>query len=180
MNAREISLTAMLSAMIFVFASIRMILPIPLGIITLYIFRRFERNAVRSLFMSSLLHLFFLMFVMFDVYTMAMWGVSVLDNFVAAKMITNDFFTFKNLTMFNVGGIAALPHIFFVMVIIWNSLLEASMELPIFITVLIRGLIVYMWYGIITLIGFKIVKRILDKYMIKAEMFDQIIGGINV
>ena len=180
MNTREISLTAMLAAMLFVFTSVRMILPIPLGIIGLYIFRRFERNAVRALFMSSVLHLFFLIFIMFDIYTVVLWGVSVLDNFIAAKMIMNDFFTFKNLTMFNAGGIAALPYIFFFIVIIWNSLLEVLTIVPALIWVLVISIIIYIYYGFSTFVGFEIVKRILDGYMIKVEIFEQIIGGINV
>lgn len=46
--------------------------------------------------------------------------------------------------------------------------------------IIIAFLFIYFCGGISMLIGFKIVKRILDKYMIKVEMFDQIIGGIMI
>lgn len=120
MNAREISLIAILSAMLFVFTSISMVIPVPVGVAGLYIFRRFEHSAVRALFISRILQVFFLVFAFFDIFVMFTWTSSVIQDWVISVMFIRDSFTFKSSTLFNMGGITALPFMIFATVLAWE------------------------------------------------------------
>ena len=185
MNTREISLIAMMAAMLFVFTSIEMFVPVPVGIIGLYVFRRFERIAVKALFISNILQVFFV-FAFFDIFIMFMWACTVMKNWVISAIIIKDSFVFRNSTLFNIGGILSLPFAFFSIIFSFENvgaLVGPSLGyVPTTPFVTCMGIMVaivgfYVFSGTAMFIGFKIMKRILDRYMIKVEMFDQIIGG---
>lgn len=187
MNTREISLIAMLSAMMFVATSIRLIIPVPVGIIGLYVFRKFEYNIIKALFISDVLQVIFLVFAFFDIFVMFTWVFSVMEDCVISAMVMKDSFTFKNITLFNIGGITALPFVCLStmfameivampMVSVW-SYMTIPLEMGAYINIAIVFLITYCSGGILMLIGFKTVKEILDRSVIRVEIFDQIIGG---
>lgn len=186
MNTREISLIAMMAAMLFVFTSIEMFVPVPVGMIGLYIFRRFERDAVKALFISNILQVFFLVFAFFDVFIMFMWACAVVKNWVISAIVIRDSFVFRGFSIFNIGGILSLPFAFFSVVFSFEnagSLIGSSLgyvpttPLATCVGIMVAVAIFYFLSGIAMFIGFKIVKRVLDRYMIKIEIFDQIIGG---
>lgn len=177
MNAREISLIAMLSAMIFVFTIVKFAVPAPTGIIVLYVFRKFKRNAIRALFISNVLQVIFVVFAFFNIYAVSMWAVSVVDDCVISALVTRDSFTFKKFTLFNIGGISVLPFTYLAIMFGWSELMEISSTVIVAgISIVVVSLMMYVVSGIMVLVGFKIVKRVLDRGVIKLEIFDQIIG----
>jgi len=177
MNTREISLVAMISAIMFVFTSIAMLLPIPIGLVVVYIFRRFEYNVIRALFISNILRMIFLVFAFLNPYTMLVWVIAVMDDFILSVMIIRDSFKFKNFTVFNIGGITMIPYTILMVISGWEVLVGGSILVPAYVTAIIIGAIIYGFSGMAEFISFKVVKRILDKSIFKVEMFDKIIGG---
>ena len=59
----------------------------------------------------------------------------------------------------------------------WPAFMEASKAVPAFMSAIGVVLTIYIVSGVSMLVGFGIVKIILDKYMINKEMFDQVISG---
>ena len=186
MNTREISLIAMMAAMLFVFTSIEMFVPVPVGMIGLYVFRRFGRDAVKALFISNILQVFFLVFAFFDAFIIFMWVCTVAKNWLISAIIIRDSFVFRGSTIFNIGGILSLPFAFFSVIfsfenagtLIGDSLgYVPTTPLATGAGIMVAIVIFYFTSGIIMLIGFKIVKEILDRSIIKVEIFDKIIGG---
>jgi hypothetical protein len=176
-----------MAAMLFVFTSIRLIIPVPVGIIGLYVFRKFECNTIKALFISDILQVIFLVFAFFDIFVMFVWVFSVMEDCVISAMIMKDSFTFKNITLFNIGGITVLPFaclstmfaleiVIMPVVFVWSDMM-ILLEMGTYTGIVMAFLITYCSGGIAMLIGFKIVKEILDRIIIKVEIFDKIIGG---